>query len=346
MGKYTKNCFISMLLLATALMVSCKKTGGSDGPVTPVDPSDTLFRFASYNILVNDGRRTEMALDKCRNCFSQVFSECDADIICFNEIDATFATQLPSIASGIKNYIWDIANPNKVVDASTLEYYYSNGLAYNSKKFKLVSRGMYWYLKDGTYTSDRMTAYSSHVPKSCTLVWTKLKHINSSRQLCVISTHFPLSTDGESSGYKTGEAHKICATALNSFVQNMSMPCIVGADFNSSTSKTDANAAGHAILLQKWTDAYDYLKAQGKLNQTYITYCGTMSGSSAKYHYDVDEYTKDHPERRIDHIMYRNAQTYSVVPRSYKSIMTGYKVSGESFCPSDHLPIVVEFVLR
>lgn len=352
-----------LLPILALVLWSCGKTdtpGGDpvtpvDPPVEPVDPVDSVdpvdppeppedansIRVLTYNLLATSGRRTEMTLDKCRDAFGKIIRSADADIMCFNELDATFASELPSIV-GESRYKWDISNPNKVENGS-LVYYYSNGFAYDASKFTLVSRGMNWYISTGTYTSSMTDAKNYHMPKYRTLVWCCLKHKHTQETLYVVSTHLPLSDDGDFPPYYIGLAHRVCATALGELARSVSAPCILAGDFNSSSEEDDENSSGHSIILERWTDAYDVLKDSGELGSYYLTYNGTLSGSSKKYYYESSVFTKNHPERRIDHIMYKNGAVTKLVPKSYSTITTGYVYAGKTFCPSDHLPVIVEF---
>lgn len=314
-------------------------------PSEPYEPvaGDSTIRVLSYNLLVSSGRREEMKLDKCRDTFGKIIRSADADIICFNELDEVFASQLPSIVGGDR-YKWNISYPNKI-ESGSLVYYFANGIAYDSSKFSIVSKGMSWYTSKGTYTSLRSEASSYHVPKYRTLVWCCLKHIPTQKNLYVVSTHLPLSDDGDYPPYWTGLAHRICATALGTLSKSVSYTCILAGDFNSSSEEDDENSYGHSIILENRTDAYDTLLDEGELGQYYKTYCGTLSGSSKKYYYETSVFTKNHPERRIDHIMYRNGDGIELHPKSYSTITTGYVQNGKTWRPSDHLPVVVEFEL-
>lgn len=337
---------------------SDEEQGEGDDPVTDTgtdpgtDPEagpDTRFLVAEYNLLVNDGRREEMTLDKCSDALARAILECRADILCLNEIDEVFAQRLPSLLADIRDngYEWCIQYPNKVTDDMKLVYYFANGLAYKREKFEYLSGGMCWFTSKGQYTTSKTVAKSSHVPKYCSFVWAGFRHIPSSEKIYVVSTHFPLSSDGVSSGdYKTGVAHCKCAAAVNSFLGNISGPCILCGDLNSSAESGDANAAGYSLLCGKWTDVYSELLEKGELNSFYKTYSGTQSGSSSKYYYDCLSFMRNHPERRIDHIMYSDGAGHTLVPLSYSVITTGYDCGGKTFCPSDHLPVAAEFEIR
>ncbi|MCQ2154343.1 MAG: endonuclease/exonuclease/phosphatase family protein [Bacteroidales bacterium] len=321
---------------------------GEEGGGGASQPADSVIRVATYNLLVCDGRRKEMTMDKAGATLGKAVAACKADIISLNEIDETLVKNMPAWAAGAgaTGLSWDMTHPNKVV-SGVLEYYYSNGLAYNADRFEVIGRGMYWYLSSGRLTANSSTASSYHVPKYCTLVWARFKQKSTDRTFYFVSTHFPLADDGtDDRSYKKGEAHERCASALETFVLTLPDPCIVCGDLNSSAQATDACASGYSTLSRSLTNVYDELQSKGTLDPLYRTCQGTLSGSSAKYYYTAEVFTKNHPERRIDHIMYRNAGEFSFVPRSYDTVWTTYTYGGKAWCPSDHLPVAVEFVMR
>ena len=117
-----------------------------------------------------------------------------------------------------------------------------------------------------------------------------------------------------------------------------SYPQILVGDFNSAPGHS--NEAGYNKLKTYWTDAYEAVSAAGNLAPFYTTYSGTQSGTGDTYLYSILQFTKNHPERRIDHIMTHGACT----PQSYRTVRNVYEFgTGESAvtcAPSDHLPVV------
>ena len=113
---------------------------------------------------------------------------------------------------------------------------------------------------------------------------------------------------------------------------------------NSVDLPSHANQAGAQKLKEYWSDAYESLLVAQNLLDFYKTYSGTLSGTGSGsdcgsyYQYDILRYTKNHPERRIDHIMTHGACTV----QSYKTIRTTYVLDNDDnvYAPSDHLPVV------
>lgn len=317
------------------------------------------FTVATYNLFSNEEntRTGRLALANCGAKLGDCVKATGADIIGFNEIDETFATsstqsiQKLAEAQGLTGYTWKITNPNKVTHewlSYDKEYTYANGFAYNGTVLQLVDFGYYWYNKNGGYTGTASTAYGSHLSKFRTIVWAKFKHIASNKTFNVIFTHMPIKTDDNSddSGLAEGVAHNYAATAINAFMQakDSTGPWLLVGDLNAfgtNSKKTDPNNAGYTTLKTKWTDAYEDMLSDGTLSEFYQNYPGTQSGSAPTYYYDVLTFTKNHSERRIDHIMYRGG----FKAEDYKTIRLTYDYDDEPSCPSDHLPVVVKVSL-
>lgn len=317
---------------------------------------------ATYNIFSNaEGTRIgRLDLSNCAVTLGKCLHSTGADLISINEIDDTFATsstqsiQKLAEAQGLTGYTWNIQNPNKVIEDSWFlsnyhtEYYYSNGYAYNPSVLSYVDGGMYWYNANGGYTSSMSSAYSSNLPKYRTILWAKFRHIASNKTFNVIVTHLPVSNDGVSGGeYAEGGAHNYAATSVNAFMQSKDStgPWLLLGDMNafgSTSTKTDPNNTGYTLLKTKWTDAYDDMVSQGILSDFYQKYVGTQSGSAQNYYYDVLTFTKNHPDRRLDHIMYRGG----FKAEEYKTIRLTYDYNDEPSCPSDHLPVVAKLILN
>ena len=119
-------------------------------------------------------------------------------------------------------------------------------------------------------------------------------------------------------------------------------PSILAGDMNSADS--DANGSNNVpirILLQQWTDTYDSAAKAGGLGDC-DTYNGTLSGSSESYYYTWKTFTKNRPDRRIDHIMTRG----ELEATSYPTVRTTFSYGGKVWCPSDHLPVVATIVIN
>ena len=75
-------------------------------------------------------------------------------------------------------------------------------------------------------------------------------------------------------------------------------------------------------------------------------YSGTQTGTADTYQYNWTQFTKNHPERRLDHVMVQGKCTV----KSYRTVRNTYTVSASGYddiecCPSDHFPVVCEISL-
>ncbi|MCQ2154346.1 MAG: endonuclease/exonuclease/phosphatase family protein [Bacteroidales bacterium] len=312
---------------------------------------------ATYNVLITANRTSVMSLTNSKGCLGTVMLKTNADVICFNEIDKTFATDGTNsldkiaVAAGMNGYEWHIQNPN-VVDKSgsfisptyDKSYSYANGFAFKTSVLELVEKNYYWYDDNKDYTSSASTAYNNgHLPKYRTIVWAKFRHKESNKTFNVISTHMPNYDDGDD--WSQGQAHQYAAYSINQFVQDKdpNSPWLLCGDLNTAnvddrSGDNKNNYAGYCILRNtgNWVDSYEYLDASGLLTNFYRNYIGTQSGSSDSYYYDVLRFCKNHPERRIDHIMVKKFR-----PETYRTIRLNYQYGEDYYCPSDHLPVIV-----
>ena len=75
----------------------------------------------------------------------------------------------------------------------------------------------------------------------------------------------------------------------------------------------------------------------------YQTYDGTQTGSQHNYYYPFISFTKNHPDRRLDHIVTKNTASQRVTPVSYKTVRRTYVAEDDNtWCPSDHFPVVCD----
>jgi hypothetical protein len=86
-----------------------------------------------------------------------------------------------------------------------------------------------------------------------------------------------------------------------------------------------------------FTNAYDEVYDAGNLSGFYINYPGTQTGSN----WGAD-YMKNliYPQFRIDHIFLHDGFSQMINAQSYKTIRTTYDVDEDTWCPSDHFPVV------
>lgn len=156
-----------------------------------------------------------------------------------------------------------------------------------------------------------------------------------------------LPTYGQDGGKGTSNTNM--SGGVNAFASSKGgkYPQILVGDLNSAPGHS--NEAGYNKLKTYWTDAYEAVSAAGNLASYYNTYSGTQSGTADTYQYSILQYTKNHPERRIDHIMTHGACTAT----SYRTVRNTYVFDPDSntdddevvCAPSDHLPVVAYITL-
>ncbi len=268
-----------------------------------------------------------------RAAFGKVIYNTAADIIGFNEVgDDMYASgQANSVqdlatAAGCTGYTFKFYASNESGD-----HHFDNGFAYKSSVLTLNDSGRMWLYKEDTSpwysTSDDSRSGS---PKT-NCVWAKFTHKVSGRVFWLFVTQLPTVSHG---------GNIYASKGMNAWAQKEAgsgaRQILVG-DTNSCPGHE--SEAGYNELKNYWTDVYEYLGSIGALNPFYQTYSGTQSGTGKNYQYPILTFCKNHPERRIDHIMTRNCSA-----TSYKTIRNTYSFGegdAEIQCyPSDHLAIV------
>lgn len=309
-------------------------SGGIPGTLT----GGFSLRVASYNVLKPSGRREEMSLDNfdARFALASAIKETKAQIIAFNELDSSFIPggefSISGLCTGMPaGWTWRLQWPNDIIAGGRVTYSYANGYAYDSTVLREEGRGYVWLDKTDMYSyADPVDAYQKVGSPERTCIYVRFTHIQTNTTFWFFVTHLPTSGQGGAENM---------AAVVNRFASQTGgpFPQILCGDMNSGPG---SNSAPYDKLKSYWKDAYETIDSYGGLG-SFATYSGTLSGSSTKYYYDVKTYTKNHPERRIDHIM-----THGVcAATTYETVWTTYKVNGEAWCPSDHLPVVatIEF---
>jgi len=258
-----------------------------------------------------------------------------ADLIGFNEIgDNMYASgqtySLEDIASAQgASYTWKLNFPG----SESGNYHYCNGFAYKSSVLTLNESGKAW-LKTNSESYSTSSASDSGDPNRF-VVWAKFTHKVSSKVFYFFVTQLP--TYGQDGG--SGTSNTNMSGGVNAFATAKagSYPQILVGDTNSAPGTNDT---GYAKLKNYWTDAYEAVSAAGNLASFYSTHQGTQTGTGASWQYSIIQYTKNHAERRIDHIMTHGACT----AQSYRTVRNVYEFgTGEdavTCCPSDHFPVV------
>ena len=264
-----------------------------------------------------------------------------ADLIGFNEIgDNMYASgQLYSLediaAAQGASYTWKLNFPG----SESGNYHYCNGFAYKSSVLTLNESGKAW-LRTGSESYSTSSASNSGDPNRF-VVWAKFTHKVSGKVFYFFVTQLP--TYGQDGG--SGTSNTNMSGGVNAFATAKagSYPQILVGDMNYAPGHN--NIAGYNKLKVYWTDAYEAVSAAGNLAAFYNTYPGTQSGTGDTFQYSILQFTKNHPERRIDHIMTHGDCT----AQSYRTVRNVYEFgSGESAVtcsPSDHLPVVAYITL-
>ena len=281
-----------------------------------------------------------------------------ADIFGINEIGEdnmpgkTHDIKAWAIAQGLSssNYTWKMDYPNKVSrDGNVLtgysysgEMYYANVFVYNKTTIEVEDEGYVWLCnEEDDYWSSMKNAYE-HSTGRHTAVYAKCKHKVSGNRFWFIVTHFDTyigNDDGDN--LNNVKSFKTFAQHLKNEVEDL--PIIAVGDLNFGPKEQDktTDCPNYAELTSYWTDAYDKVKADGNMTDYYKTYDGTQTGSQHSYYYPFLSFTKNHPDRRLDHIIFKNSASQSVTPVSYKTVRRTYVAEDDNtWCPSDHLPVV------
>lgn len=314
----------SALLLLGLLSTSCKKDDPIDDPAPgkeeggggSVKDESFQLKVATVNLLKPSGRCSEMSLDNQKVMDALALSVVDtgADFIGFNEVDENYIPggkySIQANCTNLKDMVWKMEWPNKIRLLQPLSYSYANGFAYNAKKLKLEESGFVWLSKEeGIWYTSSYSAYANAGNPERTCLWARFTHIDTGRGLYFFVTHLPTSSQG---------GNLNMAGLVNDFAYSKasSTPSVLLGDMNYGPGTDE-----HKKLTSYW---HDYN------NNNW----GTMSGSSEKYYYTAEVFTKNHPERRYDHILTRGCKA-----SAFKLVVESYSMNGQNWCPSDHLPV-------
>ncbi len=286
-----------------------------------------------------------------------------ADIFGINEIGEdnmpgkTHDIKAWAIAQGLSSsdYTWKMNYPNRVDrDGNWLsgytysaDMYYANVFAYNKNTIAVEDEGYVWLCNDDDdYWSSKENAYE-HSTGRHTAVYALCRHKVSGYRFWFIVTHFDTyygNDDGDN--LHNVKSFKIFAQHLKNDVEDLPIIAVGDLNFGSKEDDKTTDCPNYGELTSYWTDVYDTMwdahDAAGDLSSWYYkTYNGTQSGSQHNYYYPFIQFTKSRPDRRLDHIIYKNSASQGVTPTSYKTIRRTYEAEDENtWCPSDHLAVV------
>ena len=299
------------------------------------DSNGKLARPANAIIKTNTDMRAALGL---------AIYNTNADVIGFNEIgddmyESGQAYSLQDIvASQGAAYTWQLNYPG----SQSGNYHYCNGYAYKAAVLTKVSDGRAWLRYNSSSYSTSSDSNSGDPNRY--IVWVKFRHKTSGKEFYFFVTQLP--TYGQDGG--GGSSNLYMSGGVNSFAASKTdvNRRILAGDMNSTDHASNSNQAGADKLLEYWTDGYKAVLAAGNLSAFYQTYSGTQTGTGDTYQYDWTRFTKNHPERRIDHIMVNGNCTV----KSYRTVRNTYTVSASGYddiecAPSDHFPVVCEISL-
>ena len=340
-------------------------TAENGGEPTATPPGISV---AIYNVYQEESRETSgktymyLTNANVREALGTAIAGTGADIIGFNELDANFqnggsySLKTLAEAKGFTGYTWELDNPDDIKDEGWLSpsyktyNNYANGFAYKTALFDIADYNYVWlsHTANNTYYDSRSSAYDKSGNPETTCVYAKFTHKVSGKQFYLFVTHMPTEKHTISE-IESDDEDAIAARRL-SVVNNLkyftaakagSLPYVVVGDFNFGpyidTKKTQVQPLYTAMASGGFTNAYDEVYDAGNLSGFYVNYPGTETGSN----WGAD-YMKNlkYPQFRIDHIFLHDGPSQAISAQSYKTIRTTYDVDEDTWCPSDHFPVV------
>ena len=350
-------------------------TAEDGGEPTATPPGVSV---AIYNVYQEESResggKTYMYLTNAnvREALGTAIANTEADIIGLNELDPNFQVggeySLKSLAEaqGLTGYTWELNHPDDIKDEGVITpsyktyNYMANGFAYKTSEFDISDHNYVWisHTADNTYYDARKDAYHKSGAPETTCVYAKFTHKVSGKRFYLFVTHLPTlshayseigATKDESGNYSAEDQAAAAALRLR-VVNNLkyfmaakagSLPYIVVGDFNFGpyidTKKTQVQPLYTAMTSGGFANAYDQVINAGNMSGFYVNYPGTQTGSNWGKHYLVNLI---YPQFRIDHIFLHDGSSQVINAQTYKTIRTTYDVDEDTWCPSDHFPVV------
>lgn len=336
------------------------------GEPTAAPPGITV---ATYNVYQEESRETSgktylyLTNSNVREALGTAIANAGADIIGFNELDSnfqndgTYSLKTLAEAQGLTGYTWELDHPDDIQKEGSWPSYkyrtyneYADGFAYKTSLFDISDHNYVWlsHTVDNTYYDDREDAYHNSGGPETTCAYAKFTHKVSGKQFYLFVTH--LSTKKHIADEIESDDEDAIAARRLRVVNNLkyftaskagSLPYIVVGDFNFGpyidTKKTQVQPLYTAMYSGGFANAYDQVNDAGNLSGFYVNYPGTETGSNWGSHYLVN---LKYPQFRIDHIFLHDGSTQVINAQSYKTIRTTYDVDEDTWCPSDHFPVV------
>ena len=346
------------------------------GEPTAASPGITV---ALYNVYQEGSRedsgKTYLYLSNAnvREALGTAIANTSADIIGFNELDpnfqngGTYSLKTMAEARGFTGYNWELDHPDDIKDEGNLlstnyKTYnkYANGFAYKKSLFDISDHNYVWlsHTANNTYYTSRSNAHDHSGNPETTCVYAKFTHKVSGRQFYFFVTHLPTLTHAYSEIGASKDANgdysaadQAAAAALRLKVANNlkyfvsskagSLPYIIVGDFNFGpyvdSKKTQVQPLYSAMTSGGLTNAYDEVNDAGNMSGFYVNYPGTQTGSNWGAYYMKNLI---YPQFRIDHIILHDGASQDISAQSYKTVRATYDVGEDTWCPSDHFPVV------
>jgi len=350
-------------------------TAEDGGEPTAAPPGITV---AVYNIYQEDSReasgREYMYLTNAnvREALGTAIANTGADIIGFNELDENFQNggeySLKTLAEpqGFTGYTWELDHPDNIKDEGWISHdyktynYMADGFAYKTSLFDITDHNYVWisHTANDTYYTSRSSAYDNSGNPETTCAYAKFTHKVSGKKFYLFVTHLPtldhtykeIGAKKDASGDYSAEDKAAAAARRLRVVNNLkyfmtakagSLPYIVVGDFNFGpyidTKKTQVQPLYTAMYSGGFANAYDQVTDAGNMSGFYVNYPGTETGSNWGAHYLVN---LKYPQFRIDHVFLHDGSSQVINAQTYKTIRTTFDVGEDTWCPSDHFPVV------
>lgn len=340
-------------------------TAEDGGEPTATPPGISV---AAYNVYQEESResggKTYMYLTNAnvREALGIAIANTEADIIGFNELDdkfqigGEFSLKTMAEAQSFTGYTWELDHPDDIKDEGWISpsyktyNYMADGFAYKTSLFDISDHNYVWisHTEDNAYYDERADAYHNSGSPETTCAYAKFTHKLSGKRFYLFVTHLPTKNHTASELDSDDEA-AIAARrlrVLNNLKYFMaskagSLPYIVVGDFNFGpyidTKKTQVQPLYTAMYSGGFANAYDQVIDAGNMSGFYVNYPGTETGSNWGAHYLKNLM---YPQFRIDHIFLHDGSSQDINAQTYKTIRTTYDVDEDTWCPSDHFPVV------
>lgn len=150
-----------------------------------VSASATPIKVISQNLRVNSSADLHGAADR-HTPLKNILLACDADIIGFQEADATWQSYLPSDFSAY-SYVWTWRG---LGSNNTTQGKEATPVFYKKSKFDLVDSGSFWLS-----STPGSPSYCFNESMNRIVTWVKLRVKTTGEIICYFNTHFPLDED-------------------------------------------------------------------------------------------------------------------------------------------------------